>query len=169
MKRHNSQAGFSIPEVLVAVAIVSGLLLAISATSKVLFDSHRISSNSIEETRQSRLAMDKIYQSVKMAVTLAPSVDNKSLTYSWVDVNMTPATSYSTKIYMGIDNILYSQDGISTPQKLIRRPIQSFSCKYNSSDYTNQTVDITIKFSDSTSLTTTVKQLNKGVVMSGSN
>lgn len=153
MKKDN-QLGFTMVELLIGIAIIAFLILGVTNFAKVSFSSFKSTSNALEANRQVRLALDRVFEDLRVAKSATPSADNHSLTYQcWDD------TSDRT-LYKGADNRIYIQQG-SNIKPITRSAVNSLTCTRNATDTTGKSIDITIQFSDSTALTTTVRIFNQ--------
>jgi prepilin-type N-terminal cleavage/methylation domain-containing protein len=154
MLKFSDENGFTLVEVLVTVALLGMIGAAVVGAAYVSLRSYNTSYNSTDETRQARLAMERIVRDLRIAKSVAISSGaNTRLTYRRYD------DTADREIYVGDDdNRLYLNDG--TVRALTRLAVNGFNCSYNPTDSKNATIDIKIIISDATEITSSVRMLN---------
>lgn len=158
MMNLKSNNGFTFIELLVGLFIavlVAGFLVSFTRLS---FDSHLTVSNSMEEIWDSRQTINQIYDELKYAINATPAVDNHSINFT--SLNPSDLESIiNNRIFLNEDNLLCIQNVYGT-RVISKSPVDDFICRYNTNDKFQMTIDITVVFSDQTTLSTSVIALN---------
>jgi type II secretory pathway component PulJ len=154
MARKNYEAGLTVVEMLVTIALMGMIGAAVVGAAYVSQRSYNTSYNHTHETRQARLAMERIVRELRVAKAITINSATQTLIYQSYDDGATNRT-----ISVGADNCLYLNNGTDT-RALTRLAVTDFNCSFNSIDSNNATLDITITVSNTTSLTSAVRLLN---------
>jgi hypothetical protein len=158
MERLKNVDGFTFIELLIGLFItllVAGFLVFFTRLS---FDSHLSVSNSIDEIWDSRQTMNLICDELKYAIEATPAADKHSVNYTSLDPP-DYQTIKNNRIYLNNDNFICIQN--SSGNRIVSKfPVDNFICDYNTNDELETTIDITINFSDQTTLSTSIITLN---------
>ncbi|NLY74445.1 MAG: hypothetical protein GX075_04005 [Firmicutes bacterium] len=158
MKTKNIEHGFTFVEILVGLVIALLVAGALISFTRLSFDSHLTISNTMEEIWDSRQTMNLISEELRYAVQADLTADKKSIVFSTLDPsNYENVIQY--RLFLNADNYLCIDNGLDV-KVITKYPVKALNCEYNKKDPLNKTIDITIEFSDQTTLTTSVIALN---------
>ena len=158
MENQKNINGFTFIELLIGLFIVLLVAGFIVSFTRLSFDSHLTVSSSMDEIWDSRQTINVVYDELKYAINATPAVDNHSINYT----TLNPADFESiinNRIFLNDDRLICIQN-ISGTRIISKSPVDVFICRYNNKDEFNMTIDITIVFSDQTTLSTSVIALN---------
>ncbi len=163
MRIRNKEDGFTFIEVLMGLVIALFVAGALVSFTRLSFDSHLTVTNSIEEIWDSRQAMNQINEELKFAVQVVPAPDQKSLTFSSLDPS-NYENIINNRLYLNGDNLLCIDSNALT-RLITKYPVEELICTHNINDPKKMTIDITVVFSDQTTLSTSVLYLNDNTEM----
>ncbi|HEY8464562.1 MAG TPA: type II secretion system protein [Bacillota bacterium] len=158
MHQISKQNGLTLIEVLIVLTIFTVLMVCFTASSNSLFRSYQFSSDKLHEIRESRQALEAVFNELRLAS--APSIvikdSNTSISYTAYSLN---GSSSDRKIYLDADS--YLCQNISGPgsfnvtKRLVSQPIHNF--KVTKDDMGNINFNI---YSKNFAMSVNVKPLN---------
>lgn len=147
VKRYN-QSGLTLVETLTAISLLGVLVIGLMGFAKMSFRAYGDTSNTLKETRNIRVAVDRIVTELRSAKKAEISASGKEITYQRYNDDI------DRKIYFGDDKRLY-MDG----KPVTKRPVWDVEITYNSHD-PQKTIDIVVKMNDSMSIMGSVRPFN---------